>query len=92
MKCEKCGRDTKGFRRNGPGHPTIPYCKVCFYPKRWAYCGCGSSRSAKSVSCHTCRRKEVLALKIKKLQAGIDAAHKELERLESLAPQEKAVV
>jgi len=92
MKCEKCGRDAKGFRRTGPGHPTIPYCKVCFYPKLWAYCACGGARSAKSNACWTCRRKGLLAAKIVKLQAGIDAAHKELERLESLAPQEKAVV
>lgn len=87
MKCEKCGRDTKGFRRNGPGHPTIPYCKVCFYPKLWSYCACGGARSAKSIACRTCCRKELLAAKIRKLQAGIDAAHKELERLQGLSMQ-----
>jgi len=92
MKCEKCGKDTKGFRRNGPGHPTIPYCKVCFYPKRWAYCACGGVRSAKSNACHVCRAKNLLAEKIRRLQAGIDVARKELERLESLSMQEKAVV
>jgi hypothetical protein len=85
MKCEKCGRDTKGFRRDGPGHPTIPYCRVCFYPKRWTYCVCGGVRCAKSNACRTCRRKEVLGQTIKKLQAGIDAANKELERLRSLS-------
>jgi hypothetical protein len=85
MKCEKCGRDTKGFRRNGPGHPTIPYCKVCFYPKHWSYCGCGGVRNTKSKACHACRRKEVLGQTIKKLQAGIDAAQKELDRLRSIS-------
>lgn len=56
------------------------------------YCVCGSPRSAKSVSCHTCRRKEVLSKKIISLQVRTDAARKELERLESLSIKEKAVV
>ncbi len=84
MKCEKCGRDTKGFRRNGPGHTVIPYCQVCFYPKRWAYCGCGRIKGAKSSNCHECRSKQLLQAKKTRLEADLAAVSQELDHLTKL--------
>lgn len=86
MICEKCGKETDGFRRRGPGHPTIPYCRVCFYPKRFAWCACGKVKSAGAFGCGTCNEKRVLAKRIPKLEAELQKAKDRLAFLENPKP------
>lgn len=91
LKCEKCGKETEGVRRRGPGHPRIPYCHVCYYPKRFAWCPeCGGVMAAKSKSCGGCRRKKVLRRKIERLEEEIKKAKAELEGLEDKDGRQQA--
>lgn len=83
MKCEKCGVETEGYRRPGPGHPRIPCCAVCYNPKRWAYCGCGGRKGAKANHCKRCRGVVVLENKIVKLKGATADAQAKLDRLKA---------
>src|SRR3990172_7494148 len=78
MTCEKCKRPTDGMLR--PSGVRIPRCRVCTYPKRWAYCSeCGDERSAKAAHCWRCRifvlrmiEKGKLTIRLARVQMDLD--------------------
>jgi hypothetical protein len=82
MICEKCGVETEGYRRRGPSHPVIPYCKICYNPKRWKRCGeCKATMTAGCRVCRSCRKRSLLIAKVVRLNTELQVAQMELNSL-----------